>query len=1118
MTHDPDGLFPDMVPARYGNGRRRGRLILPECLQAAGADQRLAGPDRDRAYQIICKWADLEAKGKLLKRNETALEGEFVNDVFGTALGYTLFSENLPTWQVEPKYSLPYGQADIVLGLFSKGEKRSPRVVVELEGPDKDLDRYRSGGRTPVQQCWDYLAALPPCPWGVVCNIVSFRLYHRDRTPYFYELFTLKNLRDDPAEFRAFYALFSNGGLLPSLLEQRARADELLQRSEEEQQKVGQKLYAEYREERIALIGLLRNPPYGRSLDDAIRIVQKLLDRIVFIAFCEDRDLLPYKALDKTWRQEPAWTHAQNPKWQNFLNLFKSIDKGNERAGITRYNGGLFAHDDDLDGLDLADKHTVFFKEIGTYNFKDTVGVDVLGHFFEQSVTELERLRLDPESVLAPELKSPNGRRKREGIYYTPRLITTYIVERTLGDILRSKFQELAVGLGVDPSREPDPKNRAARIEYEKRRLDVLGTLRVCDPACGSGAFLVQAYECLAGFYEQVIDELCALDGDRHEALHEETSRRILRDNLHGVDLSGEAVEITQLALWLRTAKRGQTLEDLAAQVRVGNSLVEDVKVDPRAFDWRAEFPDIMRDGGFDCIIGNPPYVKLQNFRKDSPLVAAHLVDRYRSARTGNFDMYLPFIERGLELLKPGGRLGFIAPNVWLFNEYGRGLRELVAERRSLHQFVDFKSHQVFDEATTYTAMQFFSTQPADAIETADASHGDLQALSFYTVPYTRLSPEPWALLTDDDQTILEKMRGVSVTLEEASEAIIVGIQTSADAIYHVIRLGPGRYYSHALESEVELDDDLLKPLVSGEDAVPFATPVTDKYLIFPYKITDDECRLLTQTEMKKFKRVWSYLRKFERPLRGREDGKMDQERWYGYVYPKNLDKHELPKIGVPQTVNRLQAFLDLKGAVYFNNVRVNGILPRADKAYSLEYLVTLLNSQALDFAFKRTAKPKDHGYFEANKQFIAPLPIPETKDQKPLAKLAKELADLHAKRLKTSATVHRRFQTDLPPKKLIETSVLPPTLTRKLTEFDTIPRAEVFDEMQKLAQAKFKRTAREDWDEYLTEKTEQLGAIRRQIEDRMADLNDRVYSLFGLSKDQRKRIEDALTPSEPRA
>jgi hypothetical protein len=355
-------------------------------------------------------------------------------------------------------------------------------------------------------------------------------------------------------------------------------------------------------------------------------------------------------------------------------------------------------------------------------------------------------------------------------------------------------------------------------------------------------------------------------------------------------------------------------------------------------------------------------------------------------------------------------------------------------------------------------------------------------------------------------------MRERSVPLTDACGGIVVGIQTSADDVYHLIRLAPGRYWSWALNKEVELEDEIMKHLVSGEDAIPFGAPSTDKYLLFPYLVTPEEKRLLNRHELaKSYKRALAYLKLNESRLRSREDGKMDHPGWYGYVYPKNLDKQTLPKIGVPQTVNRLQAFIDAQGALYFNNVRVNGILERADKKYTLWYLLALMNSTALDYFFKKTAKPKDRDYFEANKQFIAPLPIPKAKDQKLLADLARRLSDLHGQRLAAMKGVQRRLAVDLAPAELVATSPLPPKLPGKLQAFDELTLGQLMDEMERFAKRKFKPADRARWDEYLTAQINAVAGVNRQIGDLTAELNDRANALYGLSPEDVKIIADSL-------
>lgn len=1075
--------------------------MLPKHLERKSIEAvELQGDTWKAWHAVMLRWAELESKGRLKKANEETLKGQFLNEVFGQALGYVFLSANAAQWHLRPEYAVNGGTADAAIGIFSPNQETVPRALVEVKGPNVDLDRDRSQGRTPVQQLWDYLYSVPNCPWGILTNMVSFRLYHRSKTPYYYEHFALQGLTEERA-FRKFYVLFSRQGLLAATMGQRPWAEVLLADAEARQKEVGGDLYKVYSAERQSLIDHLR-AKHGKTTDASIRIAQKLLDRIIFIAFCEDRKLLPERTIERAWKNGRPFALVTNPKWSTFLELFRSIDQGNPAARIEKYNGGLFRKDPEVDDLQLEDKWTNVFKDVADYDFRDEVNVDVLGHLFERSVTELEAIRSSAIPAGPSSGTKAVGRRKSEGIYYTPSHITRYIVENTIGRCLKERFAALARKHGVDPDAAPKTSDLVRWVQFQMEKLGVLRRLRVCDPACGSGAFLIQAYDYLEDVYEGIASALAAHQVADGAALGAAMSETILRENLFGVDLSAEAVEITQLALWIRTARRGKTLADLSQNILCGNSLVDDPKVDGRAFDWPARFARVFAAGGFDCVISNPPYVKLQNFRKREPRIAKFLVERYRSAKTGNFDMYLPFIERGLKLLAADGRMGYIAPSVWLFNEYGRGLRELAAERRALERFVDFKSHQVFADATTYTALQFFRGSPQESIEAGDASDGRLQELRFHRATYAGRGSAPWAFMENRDQEILDAMRGNSVTLADATEQIFQGLITSADAVYHLIRLSPGMYYSKALEREVELEDEIMKPLVSGEEAVPFATPRTDTYLLFPYYVTREECRLLSAKELgKQYKRAWAYLRGNEKTLRARESAKFDDEEWWRFGRNQSIDKQERPKLLVPRLLLDLFASGDPFGQVYLDNVDVGGVL--AAEGWDIHYLLGVLNSKACNFVWRMTSKPFRGEYRSANKQFIAPLPIPRAKKQEPIASLARRLAELHGKRLDAEAKVHRRFVTDLPQAQLIQTSPLPPSLSGKLRGFADVSLGVVIEEMEKFAKRRFKPTERANWDEYLTAETIAIQKLQRKIADAEAELNERVYKLYGLSAAQ---------------
>jgi hypothetical protein len=190
------------------------RLILDRELTRAAPEKHL-DPEIDRAHPILIKWADLESSGQLAQMQETQLQGEFFGDVFGNALGYTLFSEGLGKWSLQQHLTINGGTPDAVLGNFRAGSPHKPIAVVELKGPNVHLDRDRSNGRTAVQQCWEYLNHTPQtCRWGIVSNIISFRLYERSSTPRRFEHFTLQDLRK-PEIFRRFYATTSPDPLLP---------------------------------------------------------------------------------------------------------------------------------------------------------------------------------------------------------------------------------------------------------------------------------------------------------------------------------------------------------------------------------------------------------------------------------------------------------------------------------------------------------------------------------------------------------------------------------------------------------------------------------------------------------------------------------------------------------------------------------------------------------------------------------------------------------------------------------------------------------------------------------------------------------------------------------------
>ena len=366
-------------------------------LDAAANDMRQDTPARDAAYEIVQKWWRL-AKDGGLNRKETSIDDAFLAEVFGDALGYRGATEGNGGHQRERQFSVPgVGPCDGALGFFPPVEPPGVRVVIELKDAQTHLDRDRSNGRTAVQQLWDYLNAMPPsCVWGIVSNFTTVRLYHRTRGSQAYEQFRLKELAEDRPTFNRFYAILEPYGLLRTTMGNPPRALGMLENTLQEQRQVGNELYRYYSDNRYDLIQHLHRQK-GLPLGSAIRIAQKLLDRVLFIAFCEDRKLIVADTIKTACTRAGTFSVHRNPVWQSFLGLFQAMDKGSPAIGVANgYNGGLFRDDDEypIRTLDLDDvPWTEFFRGIARYDFGHTVDVDVLGHLFEKSITELERLR-----------------------------------------------------------------------------------------------------------------------------------------------------------------------------------------------------------------------------------------------------------------------------------------------------------------------------------------------------------------------------------------------------------------------------------------------------------------------------------------------------------------------------------------------------------------------------------------------------------------------------------------------------------------------------------------------------------------------------------------------------
>jgi 16S rRNA G966 N2-methylase RsmD len=793
--------------------QRQALLFHPRALR-----DRLAAytfpPDLEARRAKVLPWIDALRAGKIDEEKEVGLHGEFFGSIFGAVLGYRRVAESgAEGWELSAEKTTGGGNksADGALGFFQKGTPGRVVAPIELKGARQSLDHALGRVLTPVQQAWDYANHSPGCRWIVVSNYRETRLYSPARTPDVYASFLLEDLADLD-RFKELYFVLARENLLPAELDGTSRTDELLAASAKVEAEITKELYEEYKKLRSELYEHLARVHSNIPPLDLLGYTQTILDRFLFIAFAEDRGLLPQNtigdACDHVNKCHPTSI------WQNFQAVFRWIDEGNDRLGFPAYNGGLFALSPQVEALEVSDGMCQELKRLARYDFRDEISVDVLGHIFEQSITDLEEMRAAADEGIVPTEEKVSKRRK-EGIFYTPASITRYIVDKTLGRVFTERFQAIYERERPDDRKKEKEKDQAWTTVWQQYREEIK-TIRVLDLACGSGAFLVAAFEALSREYERVNVALAALRKGQIELA--DLTKTVLNNNLFGVDLNQESVEITKLSLWLKAAQRGRRVthpadrpgavrdqpadrpgavrDHLDSNIKWGNSIVSDADIDRFAFDWRtghharafldpptapeaAEIDARWREG-FDVVIGNPPYIRQELLGAIKP----HLESNYR-AYHGMADIYVYFFERGLHALKPGGRLGFIVANKWLKAGYGEPLRRLLAKETRIESLVDFGDAPIFPDADTFPCVVTV-VKPANEMDAVDhalevttfprellhtISIPEYVARHRYPVPQRRLGGDSWSLARPEADALLQRLRANGTPLVEYAGA-----------------------------------------------------------------------------------------------------------------------------------------------------------------------------------------------------------------------------------------------------------------------------------------------------------------------------------------------------------
>ncbi|WP_134343546.1 Eco57I restriction-modification methylase domain-containing protein, partial [Flavobacterium psychrophilum] len=650
------------------------------------------------ATLLVQKWEayknhflNLKVQEDIKGLKEEQYQGEFLEDLFVKILGYTK-----PASSTETKFNLTTEYKNVKDSKKADGAiiiNDKVIAVIELKGTNTtDLGKIET-------QAFGYKNNQPDCVYVITSNFEKIRFYIDNAIEFLeFNLFQLTK-----TEFELLYLCLAYDNLSKGI------AKTIKDESVSQEDVITKKLYKDYslfkRELYQNLVAL--NPQYEPI--ELFKKSQKLLDRFLFIFFAEDRNLLPTNLIfriNKEW-QNLRTMRIEVSLYDRYKIYFNDLNSGAkvqlpafsqttsnvvEEHQIFAYNGGLFKADAILDHIKIDDavlfKHT---ENLSNYDFASEVDVNILGHIFENSLNELDEIKAQLEGESIDKTKT---KRKKDGVFYTPKYITKYIVENTIGKLCEEKKTELQL---VDEDYTTDKKRQKKTLQALIDKVETyrswLLQLTICDPACGSGAFLNQALDFLIAQH-QYIDELKAkLFGDTFVLSDVENS--ILENNLFGVDLNEESVEIAKLSLWLRTAQPNRKLNDLSSNIQCGNSLIDDVQVaGDKAFNWQQSFAKVFAKGGFDVIIGNPPYVLCQPSNTNEITL-----DYYKKFEVASYkiDLFHLFFEKSITLLKEKGKLGFITPNTYLTNKYIQKLRNYILNNTSIETIVNYEDSVFFD-------------------------------------------------------------------------------------------------------------------------------------------------------------------------------------------------------------------------------------------------------------------------------------------------------------------------------------------------------------------------------------------------------------------------------------
>jgi len=1008
-----------------------------------------------------------EIQENIRNLKEEEFQEGFIRELFVNIFDYTLKPNANFNIELEKKNVDDSKKADGAILLNNE-----VHAVIELKSTQTtDLDSVET-------QAFGYKNHNPKCVYVITSNFEKIRIYIQNAIDHLeFDLFNLNK-----EDFSLLWLCLSKDNILNDI-PLKIKESSVLQ-----EESVTKKLYNDYSKFRTEIFDdIVKNNPDSDKLV-LFKKTQKLLDRFLFILFAEDRNLLPPNSVSRIverWnilKREDAY----KPLYDIFKQYFGYLNKGRKGQvpddDIFSYNGGLFVSDEILDNIKISDellhKHTL---QLSSYDFETDVDVNILGHIFEHSLSEIENVQAEIAGKTVDQQKS---KRKKDGIFYTPKYITKYIVENTIGKLCEEKRAELNI---IDEEYAKGRKNRKKEIvkeldnkltEYREWLLNIT----ILDPACGSGAFLNQALEFLIQEHKK-IDELKAqlLGGS---IVFSDIEARILEKNIYGVDLNEESVEIAKLSLWLRTAQKGRKLTALSNHIKCGNSLIDDPEIaGEKAFSWQKEFPEVFLNGGFDVVIGNPPYGDY--FSKQEK---EYLLTKYSNSFSGTFDMYIMFFEISLHLVRTNGKLCFITPNTFLDYAQFSGLRKILLEHNNIEQIIDLVG--VFDDAIVDTAIiQLTKGKKQDINFKGKEFKDKVISINSSEIPFidsVNISERGFILKSNEKFNIHHFIKQFNSKLGDKIK-ITQGITTGGNECFINSK-------EHFLNNGIP--ESAIKKTLKGKTINRYRILFDGDYILYSTKSLEEAIQNNIAVLLSDFKEKLSKKRETEQ-------GKLP---WYCLHWARDEKDFNEPKILIRQTASNIIGVLDINNYYPIDTIHTLNLYSNdVNKEKYLLFLLGILNSSLVKYLYQWKMDEAGKVYPQVKKVNIEWIPIPEYMEDELISAKVNSIQNIFSSleelRFKFLRYLNSKY------KNISDNSTLQNWIDIEFSSFtETLNK-----ELKKNSGKILSKSDELEWMDIFDNKKEEVIKLKSEIDKTDKEIDQMVYALYGLTEEEIKIIESSI-------